>query len=280
MSTTIEQAFQTQYEAEVFTAFQRMGALLASTARTGDVRGNTVRWRKVGKGLATQKARHAPVIPMNVDHSYVEGSFDNYYAPEYLDKADIPMTNINERQVLVNAGAYAIGRKLDDILLTALKKGSADIAHGSVGMTMDKIFEVEQRMNDADIPNDGERYGVLPPKAFRDLNLGTGGGDSTLKALYSLLARGGNDSPPLTPQMYFTIPGSTVKWYMHTGTPKASSTWSCLAWHKSVAGLNYTGVVSAEISYIPERVAWLFNHGLTAVGKRIDDTGVIQFEMQ
>src|ERR1700748_1161131 len=107
MSTLITQAFIKQFEAEVFQAYQRQGSKLRSTVRTkaGVIGASTV-FQKVGKGVASTKARHGNVPVMNLDHSTIEIALSDYYAGDWVDKLDELKTNIDERQIIANAGAY------------------------------------------------------------------------------------------------------------------------------------------------------------------------------
>lgn len=278
MSTTIDSAFISLWNDEVFEAFQRRGSKLLPTTRRGDLKGNVVYWQKVGKGTAATKARHGLVPVMNQTHSTVNATMEDYYAGDWVDRLDLLKTNIEERQLVTNGGAWALGRKADDLIITSLSKGSADIAHGSVGMTADKALEVVQRLSDADVPMDGQIYAILPPKGFRDLTKGIGGGDSTEKGLWSSLFRGGNDQG--APAMSDMFSWLGVNWIMHTGTPKSGSTWTCYAWHRTAVGLNWGEQVTADITWHGDRASHFVNNWISMCAKRIEDTGVVQFEMQ
>ena len=45
----------------------------------------------------------------------VEAQLVDYYVGEWIDRLDELKTNIDERQVLANTGAFALGRKTDEI---------------------------------------------------------------------------------------------------------------------------------------------------------------------
>jgi hypothetical protein len=93
MSTTIDKAFVKQFEREVHESFQRMGSKLRATVRSkSDVRGASTIFQKVGKGVASTKARHGKIPTMNVDHTPVECILTDYYAGDWVDKLDEPET--------------------------------------------------------------------------------------------------------------------------------------------------------------------------------------------
>ena len=60
-------------------------------------------------------------------------SCPDYYAGDWFDQLDALKTNIDERQVIANAGAYALGRKTDDLIIAALTGTSQTITDGGHG---------------------------------------------------------------------------------------------------------------------------------------------------
>ena len=101
-----------QFEFEVHEAYQQRGSKLRGTVRTkNNVRGSSTTFQKVGKGEAGVKARHGKVPVMDIDHTPVECVLTDYYTGDFADKLDEAKTNIDERRVLVNAGAFALGRE-------------------------------------------------------------------------------------------------------------------------------------------------------------------------
>lgn len=121
MSTSVENSFVKMYEAEVHQAFQRLGSKLRKTVRNRDkVVGSSVVFQKIGKGSASTKARHGQVPVMNIDHTPVECALEDYYAGDWVDKFDELKTNHDERRVVVEAGAYALGRKTDELIIKGL----------------------------------------------------------------------------------------------------------------------------------------------------------------
>ena len=132
MSTSVTQAFIKQFEREVHEAYQRMGSKLRSTVRSkGNVIGASTIFQKVGKGTASTKARHGAVPVMNLDHTPVECALSDYYAGDWVDQLDELKTNIDERAVIANAGAYALGRKTDDLIIAALNTNTNVALDGS-----------------------------------------------------------------------------------------------------------------------------------------------------
>lgn len=148
MSTTVEQSFSRQFEAEVHLAYQRMGSKLRNTVRTKDgIKGSSTTFQKVGKGTASTKARHGKVPVMNIDHVPVEISLQDYYAGDWVDALDEIKLRHDERSVVANAGAYALGRKTDELLIAAMETtpASQDSEDGTTGLTKSKVLEAFAR---------------------------------------------------------------------------------------------------------------------------------------
>jgi flagellar hook-basal body complex protein FliE len=126
MATSITNAFITQFESEVHMAYQRMGSKLKNIVRNvSGVQGNTVKFQKVAKGTANTKARHAEVVAMDLSHTNVSATLNDYYAADFVDKLDELKTNIDERQVIAQSAAYALGRKTDDVIRDVMDAGTA-----------------------------------------------------------------------------------------------------------------------------------------------------------
>ena len=143
MATQISNAFIKQFESEVHMAYQRMGSKLKNTVRqTNNVQGNQARFQKVGTGVASTKSRHGEVPTMEITHSTVDVTLSDFYAADMVDKLDELKTNIDERQVLAQSAASALGRKVDQLIIDVLDAGSNsnNVAHGSAALTLAKAL--------------------------------------------------------------------------------------------------------------------------------------------
>lgn len=156
MSTTIDQAFVKQFEREVHEAYQRKGSKLRNTVRVKNgIVGKSTTFQKVGKGTAVTKTRHGIISPMNQDHTPVECTLADYYAGDWVDKLDELKTNIDERGVVSNAGAYALGRKTDELIFTVANAATTyQTAAGSTGMSVAKFVSGLTTLANRDVPVD------------------------------------------------------------------------------------------------------------------------------
>jgi len=269
MSTTVDQAFITQFESDVHLAFQRMGSKLLNTVRKKDnVTGSTVRFPKLGKGTATSKARHADVVAMDLAHTYVEATMGDWYAPEWIDKLDEIKSNIDERMAYAESAAAAIGRKADEIITDQLALAANSTVHGSTGLNKAKCYEAFIQFGDNDVPDDGQRYLAVAPGSWTHL---------LDVSEFSNLDYVGSDALPYKGGM------TAKRWlgfvvFPFTGLPITSTTRSNFAWHKRAVGCGVGQDITSDINYIPTKVSFLVNSMLSAGAKIIDDDGLSEIQ--
>jgi hypothetical protein len=269
MTATIDQAFVKQFEAEVHMAYQRMGSKLKSMVRNvNGVKGNTVQFQKVAKGSASTKARHAEVVAMNSVHSNVTATLSDFYAADYVDKLDELKVNIDERNIVAQNAAYALGRKTDSIITDTFDAGATALANNSAGsttgMNLDKAQNVFEIFGNNDVPDDGQRYWVVGPKQWSDL-LDI---DQFSRAEYigeaDLPYKGG-----MTAKRWLSF-----MWMGFSGLSTTGSDRNTIAFHKSSLGLGVGSDVRTEVNYIPEKVAHLTTSYMSMGAVLIDGDGV------
>jgi hypothetical protein len=265
MSTSIDQSFVKQYEADVHTAYQRMGSRLRNTVRTRPhVIGATCVWQKVGKGSASTKSRHGQVPVMNASHSPVEATLVDYYAGDWVDKLDQIKLNIDERQVVVNAGAYALGRKSDELITTELDT-SANFAGGNVdGLTIEKSLLAIELLNNADVPDDGQRYAVVGNKQWNEMLLIDEFSNADFVGFDELPFKGGMEAKRWL----------GVMWMRFSGLTLTSGVRFCHMYHKTAVGHAIGQDVASDITWHGDRASWFVNNMMSQAAKMIDVAGV------
>jgi hypothetical protein len=274
MSSSINNAFITQFEAEVHMAYQRMGAKLKNLVRVvNGVSGESVKFQKVGTGEATSKARHAEVVAMNISHTNVTATLADFYASDYVDRLDELKTNIDERQVIANNAAYALGRKTDSIITDAMASATtlANNAGASGGtlttdMNVDKFKEMQALFGSNDVPDDNQRYWAIGPNQW---------GDLLSDDQWSRLEYIGSGELPFSGMNYTAKRFLGFLTFVHSGLDTSGSTdRHTIAWHKSSMGLGVGSEVRTEVNYIPEKVAHLMTSYLSMGSILIDTNGI------
>ena len=265
MSTSVTQAFIKQFEREVHEAYQRMGSKLRSTVRSkGNVIGASTIFQKVGKGTASTKARHGAVPVMNIDHTPVECALSDYYAGDWVDQLDELKTNIDERAVIANAGAYALGRKTDDLIIAALNANTNIALDGTDGLTKAKVLQAFEMLGAADVPDDGQRYAVVGWKQWSQLLAIPEFSNSEYVGAAELPWQGTQAKRWLG-----------TLWLPHSGLTVAANVRNCFWYHKTAVGHASGSDVQSDISWHGDRAAHFVNNSMSQGAVLIDTSGVV-----
>ena len=270
MATSIDQAFIKHFEREVHESYQRMGSKLRNTVRTiSNVQGSSTVFQKVGKGVASTKSTHGMVPVMNLSHSTVETALQDYYAGDWVDRLDELKTNIDERQVIANAGTYALGRKTDELIINALATASTNVVpDAGAGMSIAKILEAFEQLGEADVPDDGERYAIVGYKQWSEL-LAT---DEFTSADYV-----GPDELPFRGIQAKRFLGTLF--IPHSGLPiDGTGVRSCFWFHKTAIGHASGSDVQTDITWHGDRAAHFVNNMMSQGASLIDGNGVVVIE--
>lgn len=266
MSTSIDQAFVKQFEREVHEAYQRQGSKLRGTVRVKNgVVGSSTVFQRVGKGAATTKARHGKVPVMNVEFSHVEAQLVDYYAGEWVDRLDELKTNIDERQILANAGAFALGRKTDELIAEALLASTQQAGDGSTGLTKAKVLEAFEVLGGNDVPDDGQRYAVIGWRQWSDL--------LDLQEFASAEFVGEAHLPWRGSQAKYWL---GTMWVPHSGLPLAGGVRTCFWYHKSAIGHAIGQDVTTDITWHGDRAAHFIANSISQGAVLVDALGVVK----
>ncbi len=72
--------------------------------------------------------------------------------------------------MIANAGAYALGRKTDEMIIAALATANTlTVAEANTGLTIGKVLSAFEQLGTADVPDDGERYCLVGYKQWSQL---------------------------------------------------------------------------------------------------------------
>lgn len=269
MAITIDQAFVKQFEREVHEAYQRQGSKLRNSVRViNQVKGSSTTFQKVGKGTASTKSTHGMVPVMNLIHSNVECVLQDYYAGDWVDHLDELKTNIDERQVIANAGANALGRKTDEMIINALATSSANIiTDANTGLTKDKVLEAFELFGETDIPDDGQRFAAIGWKQWSDL--------LKIEEFVNADYIGQGALPYASSATQAKMWLGTI-WMPHSGLPiDNNDVRSCYFYHKTAIGHAVGSDVQTDVSWHGDRAAHFVNNMMSQGSVLIDETGVV-----
>jgi len=268
----MDEAFRKQFEREVHEAFQKQGSKLRNTVRTiNNVNGSTAVFQKVGAGTASTKSTHGMVPVMNLSHSNVDVTLQDFYAGDWVSNFDELKINISEREVVANAGAYALGRKADNLIINALDNvGSGQVIESrETGMTLNKVMDALNLLGDGDIPDDGERYAIVGWKQWVEL-LGI---PEFVNAEY------------VKPHQYYQVNATQCKrwlgtfWMPHSGLPiDGSDIRSCFWYHRTAVGFASGSDVQSDITWHGDRASHFVNNLMAQGAVKIEDSGIVEIQ--
>ena len=271
MAQNVTTAFVDLFDSEVKQAYQAE-SLLRGTMRTRTgVAGNTVKFPKIGKGVATIRVPQTDVTPLNVTYAQVTATMSDYIAAEYSDIFQQSHINFDERSELVQVVSKSIARRMDQLCIDALVGNAGTTVATSIGgattnMNIEKLRATAKAMNAKNVPSEG-RY-LLMHASQLDAMLGeteiTNQDFATVKAL----VRG-----EVNAFMGFNI--LTMGDRDEGGVPKPS-TRSCFAWHKDAMGYAESMSQKTEVNYVPEKTSFLVSSMFSAGSVAIDTDGIVQ----
>ena len=272
MAQSITNAFVTLFDEEVKQAYQGE-SLLRGTMRTrSGVQGNTVKFPKIGKGVATVRVPQTDVTPLNVTYSQVTATMTDYIAAEYSDIFHQSHVNFDERRELVQVVSKSIARRMDQICIDALDAASSpstvatSVGGAASNMNIEKLRAAAKALNDNNVPAEGRH--LLMHSSQLDALLGETEITSADFASVKALVRGEINS-----FMGFQI--HTMGDRDEGGVPKPS-TRTCFAWHQDSMGYAESMAQKSEVNYIPEKTSFLVSSMFSAGAVAIDDEGIVK----
>lgn len=272
MAQSITNAFVTLFDEEVKQAYQGE-ALLRGTMRTrSGVQGNTVKFPKIGKGVATVRVPQTDVTPLNVTYSQVTATMSDYIAAEYSDIFHQSHVNFDERRELVQVVSKAIARRMDQLCIDALNAAASPstvatgVGGATTNMNIEKLRAAAKALNDNNVPAEGRH--LLMHSSQLDALLGETEVTSSDFASVKALVRG-----EISSFMGFNI--ITMGDRDEGGVPKPS-TRTCFAWHQDSMGYAESISQKSEVNYIPEKTSFLVSSMFSAGAVAIDDEGIVK----
>ena len=189
MSINITTAFVQQYSANIQMLSQQMGSLLRDKVRLESVVGKNAFFDQVGKVTAVLKtSRHSDTPQIDTPHARRRVSLADYEFADLIDQQDKVRLLIDPTSSYAQAAAMAMGRAMDDVIITAAlgtaftgETGSTSTTlpsaqiiteSGTDGLTIAKLRTTKEKFDLASVDPSIQRYMIVSPRQVTDL-LGT-----------------------------------------------------------------------------------------------------------
>jgi hypothetical protein len=274
MSIELSNAFVTLFDAEVKQAYQAKAMLVGAVRQRRGVEGSTVKFPKVGRGVATPRISQSDVTPLNVGFSHVTCTLSDWNAAEYSDIFSQAKVNFDERNELVQVLSNAIGRRQDQIILDALAAASGtptvsnDVGGSDTNMNVAKLREAKLKLDKNNVPPEG-RHIVLHASGLASLLSETAVTSTDFNTVKALVA--GEINTFLGFQ--FHVLGDRTEGGLAID---GSLDRTCFAFHRDALGYAEGIAPRTEINYVPEKTSFLVNALFSAGAIAIDAEGIVK----
>jgi hypothetical protein len=185
MSTQITTAFVEQYKSNVFHLAQQKGSRLREAVRTETVVGKSHYFERIGSTAALKRtSRHSDTPRVDTPHSRRRVTMDDYDWADLIDNEDKIRMLISPQSEYAQAGAWAMGRAMDDAIIDAASgnafggvsggttvalPSAQKIVHGSAGLTIAKLIEAKEILDANSVDPEEPRCIVVTSKQLSDL---------------------------------------------------------------------------------------------------------------
>ena len=274
MSISLSNAFVTLFDAEVKQAYQGKAMLVPAVRQRRGVEGSTVKFPKVGRGVATVRVPQTDVTPLNVGFSSVTLTLADYNAAEYSDIFSQAKVNFDERQELVQVVAGAMGRRQDQMILDALTASSTSltvansIGGSNTNMNVAKLREAKRLLDKGNVPPDGRNI-IIHANGLANLLSETSVTSSDFNSVKALVQ---GDIDTFLGFKFHVLGDRSEGGLAIDGSLDRT----CFAFHKDAVGYGEGIAMRTEINYIAEKTSWLVNEVFSAGAVAIDDEGIVK----
>jgi hypothetical protein len=248
--------------------------LVGAVRQRRGVEGSTVRFPKVGRGVATPRITQTDVTPLNVGFSNVTCTLQDWNAAEYSDIFSQAKVNFDERQELVQVLGNAIGRRQDQLILDALTAASGtgtvsnDIGGSDTNLNVAKLREAKRLLDAKNVPPEGRNI-ILHASGLASLLSETAVTSSDFNTVKALVSGEINTFLGFT----FHVLGDRTEGGLIID---GSLDRICFAFHKDAIGYAEGIAPRTEVNYIPEKTSFLVNSVFSAGAVAIDAEGIVK----
>lgn len=279
--TSTSNAAMYQYDTAVKLAYQGSGRLKSTVSLKTGVTGQSYYFRKFGSQVATQHSSSELITPADYAHSKILATLSNWRIGDYTDLFDQAETTVDERALLAESNAKALGRAEDQLVIDKLAAASslAGSVDEDVGGTSSPINAAKLRRAKRYLTAqqaDPTQHNILVNAigmegALAEVEVTS----ADYQGMKALAEAGGTMQGKQTFGFNWTVLEDRAE----GGLPSIStSIRQCFAYDKAAVGLATAIEPSTRVDFIPERYAYLSQGVLKAGAAVIDTKGVVEID--
>ena len=270
MSVNLSPVAVTEFDSMVKHAFQNASLLRDTVTVRNNVVGDTYKFRAMGKGLANQKATSADVDPMDVAHSLISATLENWNAPEYTDIFDQAEVNFDEKQELATTIAGALGRRLDQLVIDAMDAASPTaVGDGTTGLVATDLIDAKVELVKQGVGS-GDLYCAINAAGLAGLLADEKTTSADYQAVKALV------NGEINTFAGFNVVVIEDRAGNEGGLTIATDVVSAYAYSKEAIGLAIGIDMKTSIDYVPQKTSFLCNGMLKAGAAVRDVAGLVE----
>lgn len=271
MSVGLNAVQRIDFDSMVKAAYQAAGKLRKHVRVKTNINAASTTFRRSGRGVATPRIPQTDVVPMGTSYAPIVCALSDWNAPEYTDVFDQAKTDVQERGIVAENIALAIGRREDQMIIDALNaaNASANIAAGGTGLTFDKLRRVVALFDARAVP-EGRRKLAISARGKEDL-LGEN----------RFISRDFVESYVMREGRLPRILGLDIEVIEDRdegGLPLATTTRTNFAWDQMAVGMAIGLEQGVMVDWIAEKTSWLANKLFSGGAAAIDPAGIIELD--
>jgi hypothetical protein len=281
MVNTISQAFVEQFKSNVYQLSQQRGSRLGGAVRTESLVGNVDNFERLGAVTAQAKAsRHADTPVLDAPSSRRKVSPVDYDWGDLVDREDKLRLIISPESEYAIAGANALGRAKDDLIIAAFTGSATDgngtavpfptgatnvVPANALGLTEAKVLAGIQLLNSQEV-DDMDRFFAYGSQQL-----------TNVLQLAAFTSADYNTVRTLMAAQLTTFMG--LSWIRSERLLKASTTRKTIMWQKQAMGLAINADMFARIAERADKsFAYQVYCSMTMGATRIEEAGVIEVD--
>jgi len=263
--------YTTQYDTKVNHILQSEGFLLKGTTLPPvEVVGNTLQFFILGRGEATEMSQTVEMItPQNLGKDTVPVTMADFQFAEFVRHGEPERISVEFRSAIQEAGAMALGRKFDRIIVGSMddEAGAIDtIGDGSASISPIDVNTAKAEINALGMMKMNEFFLPLPSMAWEQLKL------------YKVFNNADYTGPDLNFKNnveaktwnninFFQLPDEAFT------SPATGEIYTYL-WNRRTVGFGSNYAIKSVITYENLFTSWLYNSTMSGAAKVLQDDGV------
>lgn len=263
--------YTTQYDTRVNHILQSEGFLLKGTTLPPvDVRGNTLEFFILGRGEATDMSQTVEMVqPQNLGKEKPTVTMADFQFAEFVRHAEPERISVEFRGAIQEAGAMALGRKFDRVILQAMDDEAGDIdtiGDGSAPISPIDVSTAKGEINALGMMKMNEFFLPVPSMAWEQMKLYRVFNNADYTGP-DLNFKNGVEAKTWNSVNFFQLPDEAFT------SPATGEVYTYL-WNRRTVGFGSNYAIKSVVTYENLFTAWLYNSTMSGAAKVLQEEGV------